>query len=749
MNLMPTPRMKRRLNIWVVLFMIIFTIVIFTSMVSSAVTNSARYQALANSNQFGSTPIHAARGTIYDKNGNVLAQSATVFNIILSPKNFQMGDTAKADILADKLVELFKIDRASFIEKTKITGSGSGYQVIKKKVEKPLADELTKFCEENGISKRAIYPEADTKRYYSYGDLGASVIGFLDGDGQGQYGLEAQYDQYLSGTDGRTVTAKDAHGDEMPYRYEKTFDAQNGNSLILTLDTTLQFYLEKELKSAVSVHDAKNRACGIIMNAKTGEILAMASEPGFDLNEPATIYNPKTQEVLSAMPKTTEEEKKLYSEAYAVAREKQWKNKAITELYEPGSVFKVVTGSAALEEKVIDLNTSFTCNTMTIGPERFHCWTKIGHGQQNFVQAITSSCNPAFIQIGQKLGDKKFSEYFSAYGLTAKTGIDLPGEASSLYVRPENMGMVELASCSFGQSNKITPIQMITAYAATINGGNLVTPYIVSKIEDYNGNVIKAIEPNIRRQVISEETSAIMRSTLESVVNVNGGGNSYIKGYKIGGKSGTSQKLDENIKQERDDLYVSSYVGFAPADDPEIIMLVMVDEPSKGEYYGSVVAVPVVTNVFTVALPYLGYYPEYTKEELDDMDIPVQSVEGMGSAEAVTKLADIGLNGKVVGNGTTVIAQVPAKGNFVPRNGTIMLYTEENYKEEFVNVPNLVGLTVVDANKILTNLGLNIKATGATKRVGATVSMQNWQEGAVVAKGTIIELIFAIHDQTG
>lgn len=739
-NLQPTPRMKRRLNIWVILFLIAFTAAILLSMVKTSITDSVKYQALANSNQFGSININANRGSIYDANGQILAQSATVFNVIVDPAIFQLKDYDKLDIAADKLVELLGIDRQAFIDKA--NKKNSGYQIIAKKVEKPEADLLTAFCNDNDISGKSIYTEPDTKRYYPQGDLAASVIGFLDGDGDGQYGLEAYYDDYLAGVDGRIISARDAVGEEMPYRYEKTYDAENGNSLVLTLDTTLQHYLEKGLEEAVSLHEPNNRSCGIIMNAKTGAILAMATEPGFDLNSPTEIYDEKIRAQLALL--SGDE----YKTAYSTAREKQWKNKAITELYYPGSVFKVITGSSALEEKVIDLNTPFYCRTEVVGGRNFHCWTTKGHGTQNFVQAMTNSCNPAFVQIGQRLGTALFSQYYAAYGFTKATGIDLPGEAQTSLYYPENqLGLVELASSSFGQTNKVTPIQMITAYAAVVNGGNLVTPYVVSKIEDNNGNVIKTVEPNIKRQVISEETSAIMRSTLESVVNSNGGSNSYIKGYQIGGKSGTSEKQDEDIAQNRDDLYVSSYCGFAPADDPEIIMLVMVDEPTGSEYYGSKVAVPVVTSVFTEALPYLGFYPEYTAEELESMDISVQSVEGQEIEQAKASITNDGLIYQVVGSGTTVVAQVPDKGNQIPHGGTVILYTEENYTEKSSTVPNLIGMSISQVNSTLTNLGLNYKVSGNPNHTGSTVLSQNWPEGSEVVRGTIIAVTFAADDQ--
>lgn len=777
MSVQPSVRMKRRLNIVVVLILAVFTVYIFLNLFRSSVLDSRMYQAMANNNQLGSITLHANRGGIYDRNGKILAQSATVFDVVLDPKtlldNCKVKDDSEQgyyidqeqwDHLVDYLASKLNLDR-EIVEKkaSKTEGAGSRYQTIKEKVEKPLADEIVAYADNakdehgnrpNKHTYTCVMPVANTKRYYPQGDLAAPVIGFVGADG-GQYGLEAKYDDYLAGVDGRIVSAKDANQNAIPYKYATTFDAQEGNSLVLTLDTTLQHYLEKHLKSTVSKYQAQNRACGIIMNAKTGAILAMATEPDFDLNEPAVIYDANIAAQLAAMPQNTDEEKKVYQDAYAASREQQWKNKAITELYYPGSVFKVFTGSAALEEKVITASErTWTCHPMLLPgmSSPFNCWKNNAHGTQNFAESMTNSCNPAFIQIGQRLGIHKFSEYYAAYGFTEGTGIDLPGEMkTSLYYTEEQMGPVELASSSFGQTNKVTPIQMITAYAAAVNGGNLVTPYVVSKIKDASGNVVKTIEPNIRRQVISEETSAIMRETLEYVVSTKGGSNAYIEGYRIGGKSGTSQKQEENIKQNREDLYVASYVGFAPADDPEVIMLVMVDTPSTGEYYGSIIAAPVVKDVLEEALPYLGYYPEYTAEQLEEMDVSVPIVEGMPLEEAKSKLTESDLNYEVIGTGDNVQAQVPSQGNSIPRKGRVILYLDPEYQEETVIVPDMVtGQLNLDAvNQLLTNRHLNVKASGASKRKDAVATSQSIPAGSVVEKGTIVEVYFAVHDQTG
>lgn len=756
MSYQPTSKMKRKLNIWVLFMLLAFTCFIIVSLFRTSITDNEKYQVLANENHFGSTTVSANRGSIYDMNGKILAQSATVYSIIINPYALSNLDNEKivegtdkteqqrqldatATILSEELGEVTYDDVVKKFEKTT-----TKWVCVKKLVEKPIADKILMRADEENLIGNLIYTEQDTKRYYPQGELAAAVIGFTNYEGDGIYGVESYYNEYLSGVDGKVISATDAQGREMPYKNDKIYAAQDGNSLYLTLDMTLQYYVEKYLEETIETHEVENRACGIIMNVKTGAILAMATTPGYDLNDRNSIFFDKDKQYLDTI--VDEEE---YNNAYATIREKQWKNKAITELYYPGSVFKVVTGSAALEEKAVSLDSTFVCNrTYVVRDTTFHCWANYSHGVQDFTTAMTNSCNPAFIQIGERLGADKFSEYFEAYGFTEPTGIDLPGEASSLFVSPDNMGPVELASSSFGQTNKITPMQMITAYAAVVNGGYLMTPYVVSKIVDPNGNVVKTTEPNARRQVISEETSEMMRGVLESVVNTKGGSNAYIKGYKIGGKSGTSQKQDENNAQKREDLYVSSYVGFAPADDPEIIMLVMVDEPMGKEYYGSLVAAPVVSNVFKEALPYLGYYPEYTEEELAEMDITVPSVQGRNVDMAKKTLEQLGLQVSVLGTGNTVITQVPSIASSIPRNGKIILYTEENQETQYTTVPNIIGKPVDEVNRILTEADLNFKlGDGASHNSSSVAFSQNYGEGCVVPVGTIVEVYFIIKDE--
>ena len=770
MSYQPTNKMRIKLNLVVLPVFLAFTGWIVVNLFQTSITDNAKYQTLANENQFGSTIVKANRGSIYDANGKILAQSATVYSIAVNPHRIyeQQQKEAKTDPekLPSPLESERMIDAAASILSEELSGEGVTYDLavkkltedgetrswasIAKSIEKPVADKILSRAQEAKLGD-IIVRNLDTKRYYPQAELAAAVIGFTNYDGDGVYGVESYYNDYLKGVDGKIISATDANGNEMPYKNDKMYDAQDGNSLYLTIDITLQHQVEKYLEQQVEAHDPENRACAIMMNVNTGAVLAMASTPGFNINDRNSLYNPKDIAKLSML--ADEEE---YNEMYAALREQQWKNKAITELYYPGSVFKVVTGSSALEEKVISLNSSFSCNGgIEVAPEEIiHCWSSYSHGTQDFVTAMTNSCNPAFIQIGWLLGREKFYEYFKAYGLTEPTGIDLPGEADSIYVDTREYGQVELAASSFGQTNKITPLQMITAYAAVVNGGYLVTPYVVSKIVDTNGNVVKTTEPSIKRQVISEETSAQMRQVLEEVVNTKGGSNAYIKGYSIGGKSGTSEKLDEMHATGREDLYVSSYCAFAPADDPEIILLVMVDTPTARDqngalmYYGSIVAVPAVTNVLKEALPYMGYYPEYTQEELEALGVTLPSVEGESVAIAKETLEKQSLQVTVIGNGDKVVAQVPSRASSIPRNGKVILYTEEDYETDYTTVPNVIGYSVSDVNTILTNANLNFKVgDGAANHAGAVAYSQNYAEGSVVPSGTIIEVTFITKDQ--
>ena len=549
---------------------IIFSFWVGYKLLSYSILDGDKWRMMATDQQLSSVVIKANRGSIYDANGTTLAQSSTVWDVTISPHNIDLSNTKakeqydikakaliekgetpepyvdRAELISQKLSELLGVDYSKI--KTACADTTKQYYMVKRKVEKPEANEITAFMNENGLNSDDIYLWPTSKRYYPNDSLASNIIGFTNFDGDGVYGLEAYYDDYLSGTDGKAVYAVAADGRKLQNSSDAYYSAVDGYSLVLTLDEVLQHYLEKNLELCVSQHQVINRACGIIMNCNTGAVLAMATAPSFDLNNPSELKSSFDLQTLAEMKESGATEDELDAKE-ASLREQQWKNKAITELYYPGSVFKTVTCASALEEEVVSLNSTFHCAAYEmVAGTKIKCWSSYGHGTLTLQQAVTKSCNPSFIQIGQLLGKDKFCDYFEAFGFTEPTGIDLPGESGSLYVSRENMGLVELASSSFGQTNKVTPLQMTTALCAIVNGGYLVTPYVVDKMLDSDGNVVKTTETRIKRQVISEETSVQMRQILETVVNENGGSNAYINGYRIGGKSGTTEKIDEYNK---------------------------------------------------------------------------------------------------------------------------------------------------------------------------------------------------------
>lgn len=765
----PTTLMKRRLNLWINLLIIILIIYIVFSIFKTSVTESDKWRELADSQQLKSTVVQASRGTIYDSTDQVLAQSATMYTVYCDQVMLWDDYVSKKDEKIEEYKQLIKDtndaekvmgyeeslaklktsqqcfdDLVAFLAQTlemdsedirkKIGDENSQYVILKKDIEKTVADKIEDYLTEEELD--GVRCDPTTRRIYPQNELASNVIGHLNYDGDGIYGLEAYYDDYLAGVDGRVVTAKARNGTEIPYRYKQSYEAQDGDSLHLNIDVNIQYHLETALEKAVDLHKPSERACGIIMNPKTGQVYAMATNYSYNPNSPAEVTDKSIASELAKMDK----ESKEYSEKRLNAWSVQWKNKAISELYFPGSVFKVITGSSALEEKAISLSDSFSCNTyIQVADHKIHCWSTRDHGSQNLALSMLNSCNPAFVQIGQRLGAEKFSEYFEAYGLTEKTGIDLPSEVSSIYMPLSRMGTVELASSSFGQTNKITPIQMITAYSAVVNGGYLVTPQVVDKITDSNGNVVKDFDTEIKRQVISEETSKEMREILEGVVNGQPGSNCYIKGYRIGGKSGTSQKLDT----DNGETYVSSYCAFAPADDPEVIMLVMVDHPTGGEFYGSQVAAPICVEVFNDILPYLGLFPEYTEEELEKLQVSVPNVEFATIESATKTLENLDLEVKVMGDGGSVVKQIPT-GVSVERGSSVVLYTDESYKTNNVSVPNLQGLTREQAKAALESVGLNlsVEGSGADEDGAIASSDQNYAEGASVPEGTAVTVTF-------
>lgn len=738
--------MKKRLNgfVWPII-LIVIAYLIYT-MVKLSVTEASKWQELASSQQLKSTTITASRGNIYDANMQILAQSATVYTIYVDPVLIRQNieDISKAsessdgqtaplalDDVTNKLAELLQIEQSEILNKCM---KDNRYQELKKNVEKDVADLVREYASSNRLS--GIGATESSKRFYPENSLAASVIGHLHYDGYGVNGLEYYYNDYLAGTDGKTLVATDNRGNEIPYEYKQSYDAQPGDSLVLNIDITIQSALEDALLKCVQNHSPKGRATGIVMDPKTGAVYGMASTYGYDLNNPAELTDASAAAEIAAMP-DGDEKTQLRSKAWAT----QWRNKAIAEIYYPGSVFKVITASSALEEQTISINDSFGCGIeYKVSGTPFHCWSTYDHGAQSLYDAMMNSCNPAFIRIGQSLDTHLFSKYYAAFGFTEMTGIDLPEEISSIYVSEKDMGPVELAASSFGQTNKVTAIEMITAYAAVINGGYLVTPQVVDKIIDSNGNVVKDFEPVIKRQVISEGVSAQMREVLEYVVENAKGGNTYINGYRIGGKSGTSQQLD---REGGTGIYVGSYCAFAPADDPQVIVLIVVDEPQGGEYYGSQVAAPYAREVLEAILPYLGVYPEYSESELEQIAVSVKNTEYAEVDNAKATLEALGLKVTVVGSGESVVTQVPNTGT-TKRGSTVILYTDRNAVAETTTVPSLAGLTLSQAQQKLEESGLNLLPAGsAAYEDGSKAGYdQSIAAGTVVYKGSIVSVTF-------
>ena len=751
MDLKLTQGMKKRILVILVALCIGVTGIVSGVLFKVSVIDSKELSAMATDQQQSSFDIKAKRGTIYDRNNKVLAQSATVWDVIISPGDIEKNEPENREFICKGISEILGVKYETLTEACKDTSSR--YYVVKKKVDRSTVEKINNFVLKNNLNRYSVYTVENSERSYPNGTLAASVLGFVNENEEG-YGIEAYYNSYLKGTDGRVITTTDAHGNAMPYDYSARYSAKDGNSLVLTIDETLQYYLEKNLEITVSQHKLANRSTGIIMNAKTGAIVAMATSPGFDPNDPSHVYFESDRLTLAKM----SDDKKTEEEILAKKQEiwgKQWQNKAVSELYIPGSVFKMFTCASALEEEVVSLDSTFECSGIAdVAGTKIRCWNIGGHGVSNLTEAMIRSCNPAFIKIGQLLGVEKFSKYFEAFGFTEKTGIDLPGEADSLYVKESDMGIVELSSSAFGQTTKVTPIQMVTAAAAVVNGGKLVTPYVVDKIIDSDGNVVKSAQTVVRRQVISEETSATMRKILEDVVTANGGGNAYMSGYRIGGKSGTSEKIDDYNSGKTPELrYVATFCAIVPIDDPEYVMLVVCDEPTSGYIYGSAIAAPVVSAVFKEGLEYMGIYPQYTADELAQQDVTVPWVGGYNSIRAEAQLTAAGLKAEYIGStdGTEVTGQVPSAGTVMPSGSTVMLYMGDIPLSDYrmSTVPNVIGMTVEQANKALSEAGLNISITGAATGSEAKAVSQSVNSGLVVYRGSVIEVNFLVNNETG
>ena len=748
------------------IFGIVAVVVLLTvaNLVRIQIIDAESYRSKAQKNQLHDTEIAASRGIIYDANGTVLAKSASVWKVYVLPNAF--AQVQKKEDFSDEVREDFKNDLCRNLApvigvefdtiKNKANTTKYSYLVLKKQIELAEKEKVAEFLKKSykytktyvnddgeviNEEKKIYYSsvvgiDPDVKRYYPYGNLAANVIGFTGTDDVGRLGVELKYDSTLTGTPGRIVTARNGKSDVMSEQFETIHDPIQGTSLVLTIDEVIQRYLEDSLRQ-VYIDSKGVGAYGVVMDVETGAILAMANMGNFNLNSPNALTEEEEKMLLETYPDKDERDSARDNLLYA-----KWRNFIVSDSYEPGSVFKIVTAAAAVEENVLREDFSYNCTgKITVADRIIQCHNRDGgHGVQDLKHGLMNSCNPLFITVGQTLGKEKFFEYFEAFGFTEKTGIDLPAELKPVegvnYHSLESMGIVELSSSSFGQSFQVTPIQMVTAISAVANGGYLMQPYVVARQLDENNNVISETQPHIRRQVISEETAAEVTDMMEAVVTSGTGKNAYVTGYRVAGKTGTSQKLGS------DGEYVASFGCFAPANDPEIAVLILVDEP-EGQINGGQICTPVAAQVVEKTLEYMGVERQYNDKELEKLDTLTPSLVGKSTEDALALLDEKGFKVKVVGEGEKVISQMPSYNHSVPQNGIIVLYTEKDVERVTVEVPDLTMMTLSAVNKYALSTGLNIKVSGNALNAAELISYdQNIEAGQTVEYGSTITVYF-------
>ncbi len=751
----------RRIHLVMLLFGVLAFVPVFWRLYDLMVRDYDHYAALALRNQTRTTTVTALRGEIYDRNMNILAANVHVENVYLDPHELKQS---KADIgeVSRVLGEILEKDPAWIEEQAK--DIKKRYKQVGSRIEEETAAEIREFINSRNIS--GIHLEPASRRTYPFGSLAAQVIGFTNAGGDGSEGVEASYNAYLTGKAGRVITTKGNNEMDMPFSYENYVSSRQGDSLILTLDATVQACLEKQLQTAVDRYAVRNGAFGLVMHAKTGEILAMATIGSYDPNHYLEIAEEETaaqirqlQQDYEALPEDSEAYaagKQAYTEALNAARLKQWRNRVLSDGYEPGSTFKVLTMAAALDCGAIDLNTSFHCTGSQQIPGRaqlLHCWRSAGHGAEHTPQALQNSCNIAFAHIALKLGGERFYDYIEKFGILEKTGIDLSGESKGIFfdkaliTDTDKWGTASLTSGSFGQTFKITPLQLVRAIASVVNGGYLLEPYIVSEIMDADGNTVMKAEPTVTRQTISKETSDTMRELIRSVVTEGTAKNASVAGFSIGGKTGTSEKIDvfdENGQRVQDKIV--SFVGIAPMEDPEYIVLAALDTPSRetGIYIsGGVMAAPTVGAVMADILPYLGVSRSYGPEELAGKELTVPDCTGLTAADAGRKLKETGLQMKTVGTGETVTGQIPAPGQTIPGGSQVLLYLGAEPEKRMITVPDFSGMHRQQAAQAAGELGLYLQVTGnGDISPKVTVTAQSIPENTEVSVGTTITLEF-------
>ena len=694
--------------------------------------------------------VAADRGNIYDRQGRLLATNVTAYRVFIAPRTIQTVQeeeygaegTQQAQLIAAGLSEILEDVTYDFImEQTTYTTKLD--RTVARNVDEETAEEIRAFIKDNKLNTQ-VYLEAVSIRYYPYGSLASHLIGFTSSDGEGLYGIEYQYNDQLKGTPGKYITARDTYGNEMPYRYSSYIEAIDGSDVYSTIDATVQAILEEQLAATRIESGALNRVCGIVMDVKTSEILAMATSPGFDLNDAWTLDEDSMKKLLESGYAEDSEEYTALSRDLLLG---MWANKAITEIYIPGSTFKIITGSVSLEEKISNINESFTClGSLNVLGTKIRCHKTEGHGHLTFAGGIQQSCNPIMMTLGLRLGTETFYQYVEAFGYMERTGIDLPGEAKGIFFNESTYSTIDLAVTSFGQNFKVTPIQQLNAICAVANGGQLMTPHVVSKVVDTDGKTVYEADVTAKRQVVSEDVCKTVSEILEEGVSGNGGAkNAYVLGYRVAAKTGTSEKVGDN-KEAR----IASTVAYAPADDPKVAVIIMVDEPTIGSRYGSTAAAPYVGNVLEQILPYLGVEAVYSDAELEKMAVTVPNLNYWSIALSTNYLDSLGLSYEIVGDGSYVTGQVPASGTSMEKaDGRVILYTGKEKPAQTVTVPNLLGKTAVAANSMVINAGLNIKIEGTKNYLsgtGATVVSQSPAAGTVVAKGEVVTVTFRYLD---
>ena len=728
-------------TVWFIVMLAVSAVLIVT-LFTMQVIDYEKYQTRVIDNIQQESSIPAERGQIYDRNMVALATNVTTYRVFISPTDIQTLEAKDKDgikyseLIAEKLSELLDVDFQTVIEKTQKVNRRD--ETVKKNVDADTADKIREFISDNKLTS-CLYLEATSMRYYPYGSLAAGVIGLTGTDG-GLLGLEMQYNSYLSGTPGRYITTRNGMSQQMPSEYDTYIDAKDGLSVVSTIDMSIQNMLEEQLENAYNYSEAANKLGGLVMNPSTGEIYAMATYPGFDLNDPYTL-DPLAQKALDAS--GLDKESKEYNEKYWELVYGMWNNKNVSYLYEPGSTMKIMTTAMALEENVTRFSEVYTCKgALVVAGTTIHCHQHSGHGSQPFSVMLQKSCNPTIMTVAARLGASKFYKYFESFGYTAKTGIDLPGEEKGLYAPLSGFNQVELACYSFGQTFKTTMVQQATAVSAVANGGMLVTPRLVNSLIDGDGNTVVSFGTEYRKQVVSKNTGKqILEVLADGVRNGNGVKNAYVAGYNIAAKTGTSEKRDSKDSTAR----ISSCVAVAPADDPQLVVLLIVDEPQTNNRFGSTIAAPFVAALLEQALPYLGIERQYTAAEMERIAVNVGKYTGMSVEKAVTAIGKLGVSYEIVGEGKTVTRQIPESGSTLTNiNGRIILYTGGVPADRMVTVPDVTGMNATTAIRLLQNKNLNVLISGASnysQDAGATVISQSVPGNTEIHEWDVVTIV--------